>query len=101
MSTLLSKSEASYIASGLLTSPLPVRADGRGLLDYRPIAVETGVAALANGSGRAILGGTGNNTVGVGDAATEAVVAARLEVEDIDSNSKAGLSCTVSWYAIP
>ncbi|KAG9004283.1 hypothetical protein FRB90_011010 [Tulasnella sp. 427] len=96
MATLLSKSEASYIASALLAAPDPVRADGRGLLDYRSVAVETSVAALSNGSGRAVLGGTTINTIGVGDAATEAIVAVRLEVEDIDSNSGVGLTCTVT-----
>ncbi|KIO20480.1 hypothetical protein M407DRAFT_136783 [Tulasnella calospora MUT 4182] len=96
MSTSLSKSEAGYITSALLASPDPVRADGRGLLDFRSIAVETSVAALANGSGRAVLGGTGSTNIGLGDPASEAIVAARLEVEDIDSSSGVGLTCSVT-----
>ncbi|KAG9049996.1 hypothetical protein FS837_008176 [Tulasnella sp. UAMH 9824] len=98
MSTLLSKSEAGYITSALLASPDPVRADGRGLLDFRSIAVETSVAALANGSGRAVLGGTGSNNIGLGDPSSEAIVAVRLEVEDIDSSSGVGLTCSVTWW---
>lgn len=98
MSTLLSKSEASYIASALLASQDPVRSDGRGLLDFRSIALEASVAALANGSGRAVIGGTSNNNIGAGDPASEAIVAARLEVEGIESGSGAGLTCTVTWW---
>lgn len=98
MSTLLSKSEAGYITSALLASPDPVRADGRGLLDFRSIAVETSVAALANGSGRAVLGGTGSDNIGSGDPASEAIVAVRLEVEDIDSSPGVDLTCSVTWW---
>ncbi|KAG8969961.1 hypothetical protein FRC03_012414 [Tulasnella sp. 419] len=71
----ISKSEQSYIATSL-SSEKPLRADGRDLLEYRPIHVECGVAPLANGSGRAI--------VGVGDDTTEVLVAGKLEVEDTE-----------------
>lgn len=97
---MLSKSEASYIASALLASQEPVRSDGRGLLDFRSIALEASVAALANGSGRASIGGTSNNNIGVGDPASEAIVAAQLEVEGIESGSGAGLTCTVTWWVL-
>jgi len=66
---LISKSEASYIQSSLLATA-PLRGDGRSLLDYRPIAIETGVAPTSNGSSRAVVGGT------------EVIVGIKLEVED-------------------
>lgn len=90
----VSKSEAAYIASALLASPTPIRADGRSLIDYRAISVETGVAPAANGSGRALIGSN--------DDATEVIIAVRLEVEEMNGSGRAGdqlLSCSVTWCA--
>jgi exosome complex component RRP42 len=84
---MTSKSEKSYIQSSLLSDP-PLRADGRGLLDYRSILVETGIVAQANGSARVNVGGT------------EIVAACKLEVEDvesIDGIDGGRLFCAVSW----
>ncbi|KII91870.1 hypothetical protein PLICRDRAFT_38740 [Plicaturopsis crispa FD-325 SS-3] len=69
-STSLSKAEKSYIQTSLLSDP-PLRADGRALHAFRTIALETGVAPLANGSARLSIGGT------------EILAAVKLEVEDI------------------
>ncbi|GJJ14144.1 hypothetical protein Clacol_008404 [Clathrus columnatus] len=66
---MTSKSEKSYIQVSL-TSELPTRSDGRGLLDYRTIQLEIGTIAQSNGSARVCLGGT------------EVVAASRLEVEN-------------------
>ncbi|KAG5641455.1 hypothetical protein DXG03_005144 [Asterophora parasitica] len=71
----LSKAEKSYIRAGLLATP-PSRADGRALLDCRSIALETGIAPLANGSARLSIGG-----------GTEVVAATKVEVESIENNS--------------
>ncbi|KAG8841823.1 hypothetical protein FRB96_006777 [Tulasnella sp. 330] len=94
--TSISKSEAAYIAGALLATPTPTRADGRTLLDYRAISVETGVAPAANGSGRAVIGAVGND-------ATEIVAAVRLEVEDLSSEDgdkpfSCSVTCTPSAY---
>ena len=51
-----SKSEQAYIRSSLLANP-PLRLDGRSPKDYRPIALETSVAPLANGSAHVNIGG--------------------------------------------
>ena len=83
----ISKSEKSYIQSSLLADP-PIRADGRGLTDYRPIILATGAAPLANGSARANIGGT------------EVVTAVKLEVEDIEPGElqdQGRIACSVSW----
>ncbi|EJT99346.1 ribosomal protein S5 domain 2-like protein [Dacryopinax primogenitus] len=55
MAAPLSKAESSYLSTGLLLSE---RADGRSLLDYRPITLATGVVPSANGSARARVGDT-------------------------------------------
>ena len=95
-----SKSEQSYIASSLIADP-PLRADGRSLLDYRPIALETQVADLASGSARVSIGGAGLNGLGVGGgiASTEVLAAVKLEVESIDNGEAEGgrMVCSVSW----
>jgi exosome complex component RRP42 len=94
-----SKSEQSYIVSSLLTEP-PLRADGRSLLDYRPIALETQVADLANGSARVSIGGPSLGGIGVGGgiASTEVVAAVKLEVENIEKKESEGrIVCSVSW----
>jgi exosome complex component RRP42 len=65
-----------------------LRADGRGLFAFRNIALETGVAPLANGSARLGLGGT------------EVLAAVKLEVDDVSRSDDAGrISVNVSWYA--
>lgn len=95
-----SKSEQSYITSALLADP-PLRADGRSLLDYRPIALETRVADLANGSARVAIGGGGLGASGVGGgmAGTEAIAAVKLEVENVEKGESADgrVVCSVSW----
>ncbi|RDB21882.1 Exosome complex component RRP42 [Hypsizygus marmoreus] len=90
----LSKAEKSYIQVGLLSSP-PSRSDGRSLLDYRSVALETGVAPLANGSARVNIGRNANQAGG----GTEVVAASKLEVESIDDDGgvEGGrIVCTVS-----
>ncbi|KAG8896181.1 hypothetical protein FRB99_009028 [Tulasnella sp. 403] len=101
MAASVSKSESAYVASSLLASPDPTRADGRGLLDFRLISVETSVAPLANGSGRALIGGgTSSSIGGSGESVTEVIAAAKLDVEDIDpAVSSSGLSCSVTCTA--
>lgn len=93
---MISKSEQSYIQAAILSDP-PQRADGRGLLDYRAIALQVGgdVAPLANGSARANVGGT------------EVVAAVKLDVESIghgeeDSMGRDGgrVACAITWYAL-
>ena len=79
MSTIpLSKAEKSYIISGFKQTA-PQRADGRSLTDYRSIALETGVAPLANGSARLCIGRNLNDNGG----GTEILAATKLEVENI------------------
>ncbi len=88
MATLLSKAEISYIQASLTADP-PLRADGRGLHDYRqPIELNRGVAPLANGSARVRIGGT------------DVMAAVRLEVEDVVTGGGADdgrVSCAVTW----
>ncbi|OJA18648.1 hypothetical protein AZE42_10845 [Rhizopogon vesiculosus] len=74
----ISKSEKAYIQSSLLSDP-PLRADGRGLTDFRTIALESGVAPLANGSARVSIGRNAYD----GGGGTEVVAAAKLEVETV------------------
>lgn len=79
MSTIsLSKAEKSYITAGLKQS-VPQRTDGRNLTDYRSIALETGVAPVANGSARLCIGRNLNDNGG----GTEIIAATKLEVETI------------------
>ncbi len=75
----ISKAEKAYIQTGLLSSP-PRRQDGRPLLDFRSISLETGVAPLANGSARLLLGD-----------GTEVLAATKLQVDDDPS-----VTCTVT-----
>lgn len=82
---MISKSEKSYIRASLLSEP-PTRSDGRGLLDYRTIKLETGVIAQSNGSAMINLG------------KTEVVAASRLEVENITTGEGGRIECHVSWY---
>jgi len=99
---MLSKAEKSYICSSLLSDP-PIRLDGRALEDYRPIALETGVVPLANGSAKVCIGRPGrggyvHEAGGVGGG-TEVVVGVKLEVAGAEEDEGGGkISCTVSWY---
>ncbi|KAH7920315.1 ribosomal protein S5 domain 2-like protein [Leucogyrophana mollusca] len=91
---LLSKAEKSYIQSSLLSDP-PLRADGRALTDFRTIALETGVAPLANGSARVSIGRNAPD----GGGGTEVVAAVKLEVEAIGEGEGVDggrISCSVS-----
>ena len=91
-SASISKSEKSYIQTSLQATT-PLRADGRGLYDYRPIALETGVAPLANGSARLKLGQTANDHGG-----TEILAGVKLEVEESE-RTEGRVLCSVSWCA--
>ncbi|KAF7315853.1 RNase-PH domain-containing protein [Mycena indigotica] len=79
----ISKSEASYIHTGLLSEP-PLRADGRALHEFRSVSLETGVAPLANGSAHVNIGKSLHN----GGGGTEVLAAAKLEVENIGSGQE-------------
>ena len=100
--TSLSKAEKSYIQSSLLSGP-PLRLDGRSLEDYRPIALETGVVPLANGSAKVCIGRPGRGGYvqeagGVGGG-TEVVVGVKLEVAGVGDDEEGGkVACTVSWW---
>ena len=93
----ISKSEKSYIQTALRELS-PIRADGRSLLDYRSIALETGIASLANGSARVNIG----KTVGEeGGSGTEVIAAVKLEVENVlegEGVDGGRVACTVSWF---
>ncbi|TDL17100.1 ribosomal protein S5 domain 2-like protein [Rickenella mellea] len=98
-----SKSEQSYVQASLL-APSPFREDGRGLLDYRHIALETGVAPLANGSARISIG-DGPHGIGGGIPGTEVLAAVKLEVEDVQTEEGVdvgrvvcSVSCSPSAY---
>jgi exosome complex component RRP42 len=96
--TSISRSERSYIQSSL-QAPTPQRADGRGLHDYRAIALETGAVPLANGSARVHVGAPGAPEAPGG---TEVLAAVKLEVEDCadPGAARAGrLVCAVAWCA--
>ena len=93
----LSKSEKSYIQTALGDSS-SIRADGRSLLDYRSVALETGVASLANGSARVNIGKTAGEESGSG---TEVIAAVKLEVENVlegEGVDGGRIVCTVSWF---
>ena len=91
----LSKAEKSYIYSGLFKTP-PQRIDGRALLDYRTVALETGVAPLANGSVRLNIGK--NSQEGGG---TEILAATKLEVDDIEAHGDGPrIACHVTWFVL-
>ncbi|OCH89972.1 ribosomal protein S5 domain 2-like protein [Obba rivulosa] len=90
----ISKAERSYIQTSLQAKP-PLRADGRALLDYRTVLLETGVAPLANGSAKLNIG----KTSGEGGGGTEILAATKLEVEDIENGEgvEGGrISCSVT-----
>ncbi|KAF8645994.1 hypothetical protein AX16_007420 [Volvariella volvacea WC 439] len=77
----LSKAEKSFIHAGILASP-PQRKDGRALEEFRNVALETGVAPLANGSARVNIGRHPRE----GGGGTEVLAATKLEVEDVESD---------------
>ncbi|EIN04125.1 ribosomal protein S5 domain 2-like protein [Punctularia strigosozonata HHB-11173 SS5] len=90
MTVLLSKAEKSYIQASLQADP-SLRGDGRGLLDFRALALETGVSPLTNGSARV--------RIGTGDGGTEVLAAVKLEVEDVgkdDGVDGGRLNCSVT-----
>lgn len=92
----ISKAEKAFIQSSLLSDP-PLRADGRGLIDFRTIALESGIAPIANGSARVSIGRNAQD----GGGGTEVVAAAKLEVESVgDGEGVDGgrVACSVSWY---
>ncbi|TFK35812.1 ribosomal protein S5 domain 2-type protein [Crucibulum laeve] len=92
-STSISKAEKSYIQAGFLSSP-PLRADGRALHDFRSVALETGVAPLANGSARLSIGANAHD----GGGGTEVLAATKLEVENVEEDGCDGgrIVCTVT-----
>ncbi|KAI1788581.1 ribosomal protein S5 domain 2-like protein [Ganoderma leucocontextum] len=99
--TLVSKSERAYIQASLQTTP-PFRADGRSLLDFRTVLLETGVAPLANGSAKLNVG----KMVREGGGGTEVLAAVKLEVEDVESGDgvdggRVACSVTCSPSAYP
>lgn len=91
----LSKAEKSYVQTSLLSTP-PLRGDGRSLQDFREIALETGVAPLANGSARVDIGRNAHD----GGGGTEVLAAVKLEVEDAETGDGVDggrVVCAVSW----
>ncbi|KAI0338118.1 ribosomal protein S5 domain 2-like protein [Trametopsis cervina] len=76
----ISKSERSYIQSSLHSTPA-IRADGRGLADFRHVFLETGIAPLANGSARVNVGKAAHE----GGGGTEVIAAVKLEVENVQA----------------
>lgn len=96
-STSISKAEKSYIQAGLLSNP-PSRADGRSLHEFRSIALETGVAPLANGSARLNVGRNPHD----GGGGTEVLAAVKLDVENLEEGGVEGgrIVCVVSWFAV-
>ena len=96
--TSVSKAERAYIQAALHSTP-PLRADGRGLTDFRTVFLETGVAPLANGSARVNVGKAAQE----GGGGTEVIAAVKLEVEDVqfgDGIDGGRIVCNVSWCAL-
>ncbi|EIW52788.1 ribosomal protein S5 domain 2-like protein [Trametes versicolor FP-101664 SS1] len=98
---LVSKAERAYIQASLQATP-PLRADGRGLLDFRTVLLETGVAPLANGSARLNIGKMAHE----GGGGTEVLAATKLEVEDMETGDGVdggrvvcSVSCSPSAYS--
>ena len=84
----MSKSELSYTIASLSADP-SLREDGRGLTDYRPIHIATGVYAQASGSARVECGGC------------EVAVGVMCEVSGLDDTESgendSPVKCTVTW----
>ncbi|KIY68212.1 ribosomal protein S5 domain 2-like protein [Cylindrobasidium torrendii FP15055 ss-10] len=95
---MISKAEKSYIQAGLLATP-PRRHDGRAPTEYRNIALETGVAPLANGSVRLHIGRAED-----GSGGTQILAASKLEVENAEPGGpdagriSAAVSCSPTAY---
>lgn len=100
----LSKAEKTYIQSSILSNP-PLRTDNRAPADYRPIALETAVVPLANGSAKVCIGRRGRGgyvqEAGGAGGGTEVVVGVKLEVAGTSKEEDEGgkIACTVSWWA--
>jgi exosome complex component RRP42 len=91
MSVLASKAELSYTTTSLgLDSPL--RDDGRGLLDYRPIRISTGIYSQANGSAR-VQCGESQVIVGV----TCSVTTLNGNYRETDKSLNGAIVCNVTW----
>ena len=92
----ISKAERSYIQAGLLSNPAR-RLDGRSLDEYRAIALEPGVAPLANGSARLHIGRNDD-----GSGGTEVLAAVKLEVETSEDGGadNGRIACTVSCFVV-
>lgn len=58
----ISEAERAYIEEGATQG---IRGDGRGMLDLRPVTLETGILAAASGSARVRIGGVTDILVGV------------------------------------
>ncbi|KAI5298150.1 hypothetical protein KEM55_003751, partial [Ascosphaera atra] len=68
---LLSPAELAFLYTSLASSPgNPIRTDGRGATQFRPLSAETGILPGANGSAR----------IGFADG-TQAIVGVKAEVE--------------------
>lgn len=94
MTSPLSKAEKSYIQTGLLSTS-PSRTDGRSLHEFRSVALETGVAPLANGSAKLSIGRSAHDGAG----GTQVLAAVKVEVENVadDMPDTGRVVCTVSW----
>ena len=79
---LLSPAELAYLRSSLQLRP-PVRPDGRGATQFRPLVAETGVLPATNGSARVCFAD-----------GTEAVVGVKAEVERSSSSSSSWSTTT-------
>ncbi|KAK0565990.1 hypothetical protein OC844_000953 [Tilletia horrida] len=90
----LSVAERALVLSALLNSDPPHRAHGRGPLEFRPIAVQTGVLPAAHGSARLTLGvGAGGGGFDT-EAVTEVLVGVSVEVKKVDAG-EAPVMCAV------
>ena len=84
----LSQAERLYIEAGVACG---VRADGRGLEDFRPLQLETGLLQQASGSARLRLAGT------------DVLAGVKCEVAEPlpDRPAEGRLAFTVEWSALP
>ena len=62
---LLSPAELAYLRSALQLRPTPVRPDGRGPTQFRPLSAETGILPGTNGSARVCFADGSEAVVGV------------------------------------
>ena len=93
---LLSKAEKSYIQAGIVSNT-PSRADGRSLYAFRTVALQKGVAPMANGSARLSIGRNAHD----GSGGTDILAATKLEVESVGPGNEGvdggRIVCTVTW----